>query len=154
MAIGTVTKYNVLEVALMNNATRGWDSITAGSNMFLLVDNTYTPAATHEASDEITGIITAGDGAPINVGTPSIDEATTPGTTYLDSLAADFGSTVTITAKYLVCILPDVAATFVSGNDQLLWYVDLDDTTTSTSKTSTASDFIITPPTNGWIKFT
>ena len=119
--------------------------------MFILVDNTYTPAATHTTAAEVTGIITAGDGAPINVGTPTLDDTTLAGTTYWDSLAADFGASVTVTAKYLICVQPVVAATYAS-TAKLLWHVDLDDTTGASEVSSVAAVFKVSPSANGWIK--
>ena len=154
MAISSVIKYDEFEKVLLDDANRGWDNGTAGSCMFILADNTYTPATTHSTTTSLTGVITAGDGAPINVASPAIDAATTAGTTYLDSNDADFGSSVTITAKYLICIQPTAASTYSATTSKLLWYVDLDDTNSTTSMTRTASDFIITAPVNGWVNFT
>lgn len=153
MAISSVIKFNQLESVLMSTATRQWDDATAGSCMFILADNTYTPNATHTTAASLLGIITAGDGAPINVSAPAIDATTFPGSTFLNSGAANFGVAVTITAKYLICVQPVTAAAFLGTTDKLLWYVDLDDTSTTASKASTASDFSINPPVNGWFKF-
>jgi len=50
-------------------------------------------------------------------------------------------------------VQPVTAAAFLGTTDKLLWYVDLDDTSTTASKASTASDFSINPPVNGWFKF-
>lgn len=149
MAVGTVTKYNQLLDVLMGDADRQWDDATAGSLMFVLVENGYTPDATHTTANDLgANVITAGDGAPINVGTPAVNNST--GTTWLDSADAAFGNPVTITAKYLVCIQPATAATYAT-TAKLLWYVDLDTTSTSTSLSSTNSEFTVSAPANGWI---
>jgi len=154
MPLGTVTKYNGMEKQLQADANRQWDDATAGSNMFIIADNTYTPDATHSTTFDLTGVITAGDGAPINVTSPTIDDTTTPGTTYYDSGIADFGSTVTVTGKYLICIQPVVAGTFDVATSNLLWVVDLDTTNGTASKVAVGSDFALTPPVNGWIAST
>lgn len=152
MAVGTVTKYNTLEKTVFGTANRQWDDPTTGNIMFCLCSNAYTPAATHSTTTNLTGLITAGDGSPINAATLSINNTTTPGTTYYTSAAADFGTAVTITAKYLVCVQPLVAATFSATTSVLLWYVDLDTTSGSTSVSSTASVFKVVTPANGWFK--
>lgn len=155
MALGAVTKFNQMESVLLANADRQWDDATAGSCMFVLAKDTYTVAATHTTISNVgiadTDYIATGDGAPVAVATPTIDATTTPGTTYLDSDPANFGSTVTITAKYLLCVQPVVAGT-VASTSKLLWYVDLE--TLGGSKSSTSSDFLINQPANGWLDFT
>ena len=154
MAIGTVTKYDQFESIMAGESERQWEDATAGSCMFILVGNAYTPASTHTTTTNLTDVITAGDGAPINVTTPTLDDTTTAGTTYWDSLAADFGADVTVTAKYLVCIQPVTAATYSATTSKVLWYVDLDDTTTSTEVSSIGAAFKVNPSANGWIKST
>ena len=154
MPIGSVQKFNQMESVLLSDANRQWDDTAVGSCMFILADNTYTPAAAHTTAAELSGVITAGDGAPINLATPTIDAATLIGTTFLDSDPANFGVSVSVTAKYLICVQPATAASFLNTTDKLLWYVDLDTTSSSASKTSTASDFSINTPVNGWVDFT
>jgi len=157
MAIGAVTKYNQMESVLLASANRQWDDATAGSSMFVLAKNTYTFDATDTTVADLgtAGVdwINSGDGAPINLTTPTIDAATTAGSTYLDSDSANFGTTVTITAKFLICVQP-VSAGTVASTSKLLWCIDLDDSSGTASKSSSASDFVINTPTNGWIKFT
>lgn len=154
MAIGTVTKYNGFEKQIAADANRQWDDATAGNIMFCLCSNAYTPSAAHSTTSDLSGIITAGDGAPINATSLAIDNTTTAGSTYFDSGDANFGSSVTITAKYLVAVMPVTAGTFSSTTSKLLFYVDLDTTSGSSSVSSIGSDFVIYAPTNGWIKTT
>jgi len=154
MAVGTVTKYNSLEKTIFGTANRQWDDATAGNIMFCLCGNTYTPAASHGTTASLSGLITAGNGAPIAATSLLLDNTTTPGVTYYSSAAADFGSAVTITAKYLVCVQPVTANTFSATTSVLLWYVDLDITSSSTTVSSTASAFKVVMPTNGWFKTT
>jgi hypothetical protein len=96
MPIGTVTKYNGFEKQIAADANRQWDDATAGNIMFCLATNAYTPAATHSTTADVTGLITAGDGAPINATALAIDNTTTAGSTYFDSADANFGANVTI----------------------------------------------------------
>ena len=154
MAIGTVTKYNGFEKQIAADANRQWDDATAGNIMFCLCGNGYTPAATHTTTANLTGIITSGDGAPIVAAGVSIDNTTTPGSTYFKTNDANFGSAVTITAKYLVAVMSVTAGTFDASTSKLLFYVNLDTTSSSATVSSVSSDFVIYTPTNGWIKTT
>lgn len=153
MALGTVTKYNQLEKQIGADAERQWDDATAGNIMFCLADAAYTPAATHTTTADVgANLITTGDGAPIAATSLAIDNTTTPGTTYYDSADANFGASVTISAKWLIAVQPVTAGTFSATTSKLLWYVDLNNSSGSAEASSTASDFIVYAPTNGWIK--
>ena len=154
MAVGTVTKYNGFEKQISADANRQWDDATAGNIMFCLVSAAYTPSATHSTTADVTGVITAGDGAPIAATALAIDNTTTAGSTYYDSADANFGTTVTITAKYLIAVMPVTAGTFDAATSKLLFYVDLNTASGSATVSSTASDFLVYAPTNGWIKST
>jgi hypothetical protein len=150
MAVGAVTKYTHLWDVLLGEANRQWDDATTGNIMFGLVTNGYTPSAAHTtAGDLSTNIITTGDGVPVNAASTAVNVSA--GYTWITSGDAVFGDPVSITAKYLVCMQPVVAGTYAS-TAKLLWYVDLDDTSGSTSITSTASEFTVHTPTNGWIR--
>jgi len=150
MAVGTVTKYNQCDKQLFATANRQWDDSTAGNIMFCLCTSSYTPVATHTTTTDLAGTITSGDGAPIAATGLAIDNTTTAGTTYYDSADANFGATVTITAKYLIAVQPVSANTFSATTSKLLWYINLD--TGGGSIASVASDFVIIAPTNGWFK--
>lgn len=153
MALGTVTKYNQLESVLFASAGRQWDDVAAGSLMWCLADETYTPSAAHTTTADVGAALqTSGDGAPINLTTPAIDKTTTPGTTYYDADAANFGTAVTVSEKYLICVQPVAAGTFSATTSKLLFYVDLNTASSSALAASVASDFRIDPPTNGWFK--
>ncbi len=152
MALGTVTKYNSLEKTLFDTANRQWNDATAGNIMFCLCGNGYTPAATHDETADLADLITSGDGAPIAATALAIDNTTTAGTTYYDSADANFGSAVTILAKYLICVQPVTANTFSATTSKLLWYVNLDTTNGTAEVSSTASDFVVYAPANGWFK--
>jgi hypothetical protein len=152
MAVGTVTKYNQFLDVIMGTADRQWDDGTAGSCMFVLVTSGYTPVATHTtAADLGANVITSGNGAPINVPSPAVNN--TSGVTWLNSSNAAFGNPVTITAKYLVCIQPVTAATYAT-TAKLLWYVDLNTAGSGSSVSSTADVFTVNTPASGWISIT
>lgn len=151
MAVGAVTKYNQLESVIFGTSGRQWDDTTTGSMMFCLVTNGYTPSAAHTTTTDLsTNVITTGDGSPIVLASPTLNNTTTAGRTYYDSADASFGSAVTITAKYLVCVQPVTANTFSATTSKLLFYVDLDTTSSSTSFSSTGSNFTVYAPANGW----
>ena len=152
MAVGTVTKYNGMEKTLFATANRQWDDSAAGNVMFCLCSNAYTPAATHTVTSSLAGIITAGDGAPISATSLTINNTAVPGSTFFASADVDFGSVVTITAKYLICVQPVTAGTFSATTSVLLWYLDLDTTSSSTTVSSSAASFKIIMPVNGWFK--
>ena len=157
MAVGTVTKYNQLESVLFSSAGNPWDDATPGNIMFVLAKYTYTPAATHTTMADVgtSGVdwIASGDGAPMNATTLALDDTTTPGTTYYASDDADFGTSVTITAKWLLAVQP-VSAGTAASTSKLLWYVDLNDTSSTASASATATSFNVAMPTNGWFKTT
>lgn len=154
MAVGTVTKYNGFEKQISADANRQWDDATAGNIMFCLAGATYTPAATHSATADLTGVITAGDGAPIAATGLAIDNTTTAGSTWYDSADANFGASVTITAKYLIAVMPVTPGTFDAATSKLLFYVDLNTDSGSATVSSSVSSFIVYAPANGWLKST
>lgn len=153
MPVGNVTKYDGFESVLNSDAGRQWDNPTAGSCMFILCTDAHTPLKSHVTVADLTGVITAGDGAPINVVNPALDKITTPGSTYVNSDPANFGASVTITAKYLMCVQPVIVGTH-AATSKLLTYVDLNTTDANSSLISVAGDYSISPAVGGWAKTT
>lgn len=154
MAVGTVTKYNGFEKTIEDYALRQWNDPTAGNLMWVLGTAAYTPSAAHATVSDLGGAyITSGNGAPQNVTTPVLDNTTTAGSTYYSADDANFGSSVTITAKYLICVQPVTAGT-IASTSKLLFYVDLNTASGSATVSSTAASFIVYKPTNGWLKST
>lgn len=153
MATGNVVKYNQLESILFSTSGRQWDDATAGNIMFCLADNTYTPSATHTTTTDVgAALIASGDGAPINATGLTVDGSTTAGTTYYTSADADFGATVTVSAKWFIAVQPVTAGTFSSTTSNLLFVVDLDTASGSAEITATASPFVVYVGGNGWFK--
>lgn len=148
MAIGAATPYNLGIKRLFENATPDWDD-GASNFTWALLDNAYIPALTHSVwSDVSANVCTSADYAPKAVSTRVTTESS--GNVYLDSDDADFGATVTISARYLVCLQTATAATAAS-TDKLVFYIDLN-SGGSVNVSSSASAFVIQAPTNGWLR--
>lgn len=145
MSVGQVQLYNQAFSLLAADANTQWDAAASTSFTFILAASTYTPADTHTTVANLgvadTDWIQTGDGAPIVVPTRSITSVS--GATRFLAGNANFGSSVTVTAKYLVCIEGD---TTVTSTDNLLWYQDLSQEGGSAS--SSTSDFVVQAPAN------
>lgn len=144
MAVGNYTLYNTGKEALLtdnaNQITWLSDTIVA-----VLVDATYTPAATHSTwNDVVANHSTGTNYAPIVVsGKTSVQTA---GTILWDCADVDFGSTVTIATKYIVFLKR--AGGTLATSDQLIGWCDLDTTSGSSTVSSTNSEFVVNT-TNG-----
>lgn len=147
-------KYYQLEKQIGDTANRQWNDATAGNVMWCLCGGGYAPTATHTTTANLTDLIAAGDGAPMNATGLAIDNTTTAGTTYYDSDDVNFGATVSITAKYLIAVQPVTAGTFSATTSKLLFYIDLDNSTGWAEVSSSAAEFVIQAPANGWFKTT
>ncbi len=151
MAISKVTAYNQMLGVLLGDPTKQWNDSVVGAFMVVVCDNTYSPNPGHTTSFDLAGVITVGDGAPVNLTGRSLDSATTPAETLFKSNNIDFGSAVTLTGKYIVLVQPAVAGVFDGSNDKLIWYFDLDDSSSSAQIDVVADEFIYTMPSNGWM---
>lgn len=153
MAIGNVVLYDSAIKQISDTANRQWNDATAGNVMWCLCSNAYTPAFTHTTTNNLgAGVITAGDGAPIAATSLAEDAATTAGSTYFDSADVTFTLSGAITPKYLVCVQPVTANTFSATTSKLLFYVDLDTTSSSATQSMAAGTYTIYVPGNGWFK--
>lgn len=151
MSVGQVQLYNQCLQRLTLDAGTQWDAAASTSFAYVLAKSTYTPADTHTTVSDLgvadTDWIQTGDGNPIVVPTRSITESS--GAIRFLAGNANYGSSVTITAKYLVCVEGDEAG-IVSG-DNLLWYQDLSQE--GGSAQSSASDFVVQAPSgNIWFQ--
>ena len=131
---------------------RPWDTPDVGAFMFVLASSAYTPNFVHDDMTDVTGEIVAGDGAPIDATTRTITVSGSPTRTRYNSDDANFGTSVTVTAKYLLCVKPDTPGSFVNdATTKLAWYVDLEVASPDPGDpSSTASDFRINQPAEGW----
>jgi hypothetical protein len=146
MAAAAPQVFDVGIPTLLANATPNWDDALANF-AFVLLDTLWTPddaIATYGALDnECTDV----DYAPIPVtGRTVVNGA--GNACYLNSDDANFGNTVDIAARYLVCVAGDAAA-LVAGNP-VIFYVDLN-TGGTTNIASVSGQFSQSPNVNGWI---
>ena len=145
MAVGQVQLYNHCFERICQDADVQFDVTTTGNWCWLLATSSYTPADTHTTVADLgANYITAGDGAPLERGVTSVAIDNATGVTQFKAGNANFGSTVTITAKYL--ILAQANSASVTGTDLIVFYQDLDDT--GGSAQSSSSDFVVNAPAN------
>jgi hypothetical protein len=146
MAVGQVQLYNHCFERLCQNADVQWDVTTAGNWCWLLATSSYTPADTHTTVNDLgANYITAGsDGGPLERGSTSVAIDNSSGVIQFKAGNANFGSNVTITAKYLIACQGDPSA--ITTSDIILFYQDLDDT--GGSAQSSSSDFVVNAPAN------
>jgi len=155
MAAGTVQVYDIAYQNLLGDTEHQWDSGNAGQFYWYLATSSYTPADTHETTSDVTNQV-GGDGAPIAATDLVLQDGTTPGTMFFQAGAGasagvvSFGDPVDITAKYLICVQPTTVNTPSATTDRLVFYVDLN--SGGSDLVSTASEFTINMPSNGWFK--
>lgn len=132
MSAGNFTFYNAFKLSLAKA------EVDLDTNTFkaVLLTSSYTPnVASQSILSDISGnIITDSDYVAQTLGSVTVTES--GGTVTFDSADINFGSSVTITAKYLA-LYDDTSA-----NDKLVVYVDLD--TGGGSVSSTSSTFQVT----------
>ena len=132
MSAGNFTFYNAFKLSLAKA------EVDLDTNTFkaVLLTSSYTPnVASQSILSDISGnIITDSDYVAQTLGSVTVTES--GGTVTFDSADINFGSSVTITAKYLA-LYDDTSA-----NDKLVVYVDLD--TSGGSVSSTSSTFQVT----------
>ena len=149
MAVGATQIYDAGLARLLNDAEAQWDS--SSTFQFALLLTGYTPADTHSTwADVSANVCTDGDYDEILVTSRTVSD--TGSTIYIDSADADLGASVTISARYLVCVqTASAVAGTLAGTDKLIWYKDLN--TGGGNLSSTSSTFKITAPANGWLSF-
>jgi hypothetical protein len=128
MAAGDVTFYNTgIKAAIVDG---DW---SADDHRLALATASYTPALTHDTWSDVSANECAdGDYAQQDMTGETDNESS--GTTTLDAADVSFGASVTITAKYAICIMGTVGAG--AGGDSLVFYVDLNDGGGSVSSSS------------------
>lgn len=137
MAVGNFTLYNAGKEALLTDngtpVTWATDTIVA-----VLLGSGYTPAATHVTWSEVSAQhVTGTNYAPVALSNKT--SARSGGTILWDCDDINFGSSVTVTAKYIAIVKR--AGGSLTGTDQLLGYCDLDNTSGSATVSSTNSTF-------------
>jgi len=132
MSAGNFTFYNAFKL----NLAKAEVDLDTNTFKAVLLSSSYTPnVASQSILSDISGnIITDSDYVAQTLGSVTVTES--GGTVTFDSADINFGSSVTITAKYLA-LYDDTSA-----NDKLVVYVDLD--TSGGSVSSTSSTFQVT----------
>jgi hypothetical protein len=128
MAAGSVVFYNTgIKAAIVDG---DW---SVDAKALALATSGYTPALTHSTWADVSANEVAGGGdySPKVLANPTDNHS--GGVTTLDADDVSFGASVTITAKYAVCVLGD---TTLAGTDELVFYVDLNSGGGSVSSSS------------------
>lgn len=145
MAAGDFTFYNTGKLNVLNG-TVDLDGSTISA---VLLGAGYTPAATHSTYADISAsVIADSDYAAQVLANKAVTN--TSGTIKFDSDDVSFGTTVTITGKYLVLV--HRAGGSLTGTDKLIGYVDLNTTSGSATVSSSNGPFSIAPDANGWFQ--
>lgn len=146
MSIGQVQIFDQCFELLAQDGNTQWDAAASTSFAFLLAKSTYTPDDTDTTVADLgtAGVdwIDSGDGSPIVVPSRSIDRS--GGVIQFKAANANYGSSVTVTAKYLICVEGDSSS--IASGDNILWYQDLSQE--GGSAQSSASDFVVQAPAN------
>lgn len=131
MAAGNVTFYNT---GIKNAIVDGDWSVDA--KRLALATASYTPALTHTTWSNVSANEVAAGGGYTTDGEDmgSLTDNESAGTTTLDAADVSWGATTTITAKYAICIMGNVAG--AAGTDNLVFYVDLNSGGGSVSSSS------------------
>lgn len=144
MAVGNFTLYNTGKEALLtdnaNQITWASDTIVA-----VLLGAGYTPAATHSTWADVSAQhVTGTNYAPVALTNKTSTRS--GGTILWDCDDINFGSNVTVTAKYVAIVKRAGGA--LTGTDQIIGYCDLDNASGTATVSSTNSTFQVNT-TNG-----
>lgn len=147
MAVGAVQLYDTGILNLVEDSGRQWDG--SGDFTFALLVNDYSPSDSHSEWGDVSGHeCTDSDYSQVAVGSRALSNSS--GTIYGTSSNANFGSSVTISARYLVCVAGTAGS--LNSTDKVIWYQDLNDGG-SGNVSSNNSSFVVNQPTNGWFSF-
>lgn len=142
MPVGNFTLYNSGKEALLsdnaNQITWATDTVVA-----VLLGSGYTPALTHTTwADMSAQHVTGTNYAPVALANKT--SVRTGGTILWDCDDINFGSNVTVTAKYIAIVKRAGGA--LAGTDQLIGYCDLDNTSGTATVSSTNALFQVSTP--------
>lgn len=135
--------YNGLKRALTEVAPQ-WDSTAEFT--WVLLDNSYTPSTGHSLWSEVMASECA-DSDYVQRAASGRQVTLISDTVYLKSDDVNFGSSVTIAARYLVLV--EGAAGGLASGSNLIFYQDLNPQGSGNVATNSEA-FIIKTPTNGW----
>jgi hypothetical protein len=139
MAVGNFTFYN------QGKARVADIDLDAATVAWVLLTDSYTPAATHDDWTDISATECAdGDYSEQSVAV-TVSESAGTVTLGVSGSEVSFGTSVTITAKYLVAVIGTAGS--LTGTDKLIGYADLSSgggsvsSASSTFKVTYASGF-------------
>ena len=137
MTVGNFTLYNTGKEALLtdnaNQVTWATDTIVA-----VLLGAAYTPAATHSTWADVSAQhVTGTNYTPVTLTNKT--STRTGGVILWDCDDLNFGSNVTVAAKYVAIVRRTGGA--LTTNDQLIGYCDLNTTSGTATVSSTNSTF-------------
>lgn len=135
-----------IQYLLQNSAGKRWDD-SAATFAFILVTNAYTPSNAHSTYSQLSANECA-DSGYVRQAVASRALSTTGAYTYLQAAAANFGSNVTLAARYLVCIAGTAGS--LQTTDRIIFRQDLNQGG-SANVSSSNSNFSVSQPTSGWL---
>lgn len=147
MPVGSPQIHNDSLYELMLSTGTQWD---AGPFAFALLSSAYTQDdADTEWGDVSANEITDTDYAQVAASSLSLVQSGNK--VQLSSGNASFGTSVTIEAKFLVCVAGTAGA--LNSTDKIIYTVDLDTTTSGSTIAVTGGPFIIRQSqTTGWFE--
>lgn len=146
MALAELQFHNTALTTLFSDATPQWDDDDADF-AWALLGSGYTQSDTDTTWGDISANeITDTDYAQQAVTTRSVSN--NAGEAQFSSDAADFGSNVSIEAKYLA-LVQGTAGSLAAG-DKVIGTIDLDDSSGTATVFSANGEFKITPHANGF----
>lgn len=147
MATDSGKIHNGAMLQLAGNGGTPWNDGTANFAFILLTEAYTFDAADTEYSHVSANEVVDVDYAPIAVASRTLTQSTTK--TQFSSNHADFGTNVTISAKWLVCIAGNAAS--LGATDKIIFSLDLDNTSSSATIDKSNDAFIVRPnQSTGW----
>lgn len=146
MAVAELQLHNDALVTLFKEANAQWDD-SASDFTWALLGSGYTQSDT----DTTWGDVSANEISDSDYAQQAVSGLTitnNAGEAQFDSDPADFGSNVSIEAKFLVLV--QGTATALAAGDKIIGTVDLDDSSSTATKISRNGAFKITPHANGF----
>jgi len=145
MAVGTVQLFDNTIENFMDGTTALWEAGNWYAELYMQAG--ANPTDSWATRSQITHTVCSdGDYAAKDVGSAAVGG--TPPQCEFASAIINFGSSVTITAKYLIVLEGDEASP--GGTDDLVFWVDLDTTGATAEVSSVSSDFTVDDSANGW----
>lgn len=147
MPLGSAQIHNDSLNELLTEAGTQWDT---GTFAFALLDATYAQDDTDtDWSDVSADEVTDPDYAQVAASGVSLVQS--GNTVQFTTDNVSFGTNVTIEAKFLVCVAGTAGA--LAGTDKIIFTVDLDTTSSSSTISVTSGVFILrASPTTGWFE--